>query len=99
MGRSADQFHEAGRSCRGEARLEKIDGLREKGLVKNERALVETLVTRNDVQRQESRAFLDKKFHGSLPAFVAAFLGDERLTREEADKLQALIDKAKEEEA
>lgn len=76
-----------------------LRGLREKGLVKNERALVETLVTRNDVQRQESRAFLDKKFHGSLPAFVAAFLGDERLTREETDKLQALIDKAKEEEA
>lgn len=74
-----------------------LRGLREKQLVKNEQATVETLVSRDDIQRHESREFLNKKFHGSLPAFVAAFLRDERLTRDEARELQALIDQASEE--
>lgn len=71
-----------------------LRSLREKQLVKNEQATVETLVTRGDIQRHESREFLDKKFHGSLPAFVAAFLCDEKLTRDEASELQKLIDEA-----
>ncbi len=75
-----------------------LRGLREKQLVKNEQATVDTLVSRSDLEGHESRAFLDKKFHGSLPAFVAAFLRQEKLTQEEAQKLQALIDQAAKEE-
>lgn len=71
-----------------------LRGLREKQLVKNEKATVETLVTRSEIERHESREFLNKKFRGSLPAFVAAFLQDEKLTPDEAKELQALIDQA-----
>ena len=75
-----------------------LRGLREKQLVKNEQAVVEVLISRDDVQRQESRAFLEKKFHGSLPAFVAAFLQDRKLTEDEARELQELISHASKEE-
>lgn len=75
-----------------------IRNLSDKQIVRNDAAVVRALVSRDEVQRQESREFLDKKFRGSLPAFIAAFLKEERLTKEEAEDLQKLIDSAVEEE-
>ncbi len=74
-----------------------IRNLSEKQAVINENAVVRALISKNDVQRQESRDFLEKKFKGSLPAFIAAFLQEETLTKEEAEELQKLIDCAVEE--
>ena len=71
-----------------------IRKLSEKGIVSNENATVKALVSRNSVQKQESSEFLDKKFKGSLPAFVAAFLQDKKLTKEEAESIQKMIDEA-----
>lgn len=71
--------------------------LGEKKVLRNENAVVRALVSRDEVQRQESREFLKKKFHGSLPAFIAAFLQEEKLTKKEAEELQKLIEQASEE--
>ena len=68
--------------------------LSEWGFVKNERAVVTSMVKRADVQKKESRSAVDRNFGGSLPAFVAAFLSDRRLTKEEADEIRAMIEKA-----
>lgn len=68
--------------------------LAERGFVKNEKAVVTALVKREDVQKRESRAAVDRNFGGSLPAFVAAFLSERGLTREEADEIRAMIEKA-----
>jgi len=75
-----------------------IRNLSDKQIVHSEDAVVRTLVPRDEIQKRESREFLEKKFRGSLPAFIAAFLQEERLTREEAEDLQKLIDSAVEEE-
>lgn len=64
----------------------------EKGLAKNEHACVQSLVTREEVQQFESRAVMERSFSGSLPQFIAAFMGERRLSGEEAAELQALID-------
>ena len=56
-----------------------------------------TLVSRGQIQQQESKEFLEKKFRGSLPAFIAAFLQEEKLTKKEAKALQELINQAAEE--
>lgn len=74
-----------------------LRSLGEKQIVRNENAIVRTLVSRGQIQRQESKEFLEKKFHGSLPAFIAAFLQDEKLTEKEARELQELIHQAAEE--
>lgn len=71
-----------------------IRNLSEKNIVSNENTIVRTLVTRDEVQRQESREFVQKKFRGSLPAFIATFLRDEKLSKEEAQSIQKLIDDA-----
>ena len=53
-----------------------IKRLAERGVVHTENAVVTSRVAREDVQRAESRAFIAHNFHGSLPAFLTAFMGN-----------------------
>ena len=69
--------------------------LERRGFLKNERAVVTALVPRERVQGYESGQVVDRTFGGSLPAFVAAFTRERRLTREEAEAIQALIDRSR----
>lgn len=73
-----------------------IKRLCEKGFLKNEKAVVEPLVTRAEVQASESDAFVERTFGGSLPGFLTAFLGKKRLSGEEAERLKRLIDEYRE---
>ena len=73
-----------------------LRNLGQKQILQNENAVVQALVSRGEIQRQESRDFLKKKFRGSLPAFIAAFLQEEKLTKKEAEELQELINQASE---
>lgn len=73
-----------------------IKRLCEKGILKNEKAIVEPLVTREEVQAQESDAFVERTFGGSLPGFLAAFLGGKKISAREAEELKRLIDHYKE---
>lgn len=66
--------------------------LSDKGLVQNWQSVVTPLVPRDQVQSQESNYFVDRTFNGSLPGFVAAFLGGKTLSDQEAEELKALID-------
>ncbi len=64
----------------------------EKGYISNENALVSVLVSKEKVQADESEYFVDRTFGGSLPQFVAAFLGGRKISEKEAEKLKKLID-------
>ena len=66
--------------------------LADKGLLQNEQAVVTPLVTRDQVQREESDRFVSRTFGGSLPGFVAAFLKGRTLSESEAEELKTLID-------
>ena len=72
----------------------------EKGLIRNEEALVTVLVPKERVQTEESGAFIARTFAGSLPQFLTAFLSGRALSAEEAEELKSLIDahRKKEEE-
>ena len=74
-----------------------IKRLTERGVVHTENAVVTAKVGREAVQQAESRAFVDKNFHGSLPGFLAAFVGGKGLTAAEADELRWMIDRFEEE--
>ena len=74
-----------------------IKRLSERGVVHSENAVVTAKVGREAVQQAESRAFVDKNFHGSLPGFLAAFVGGKGLTAAEADELRRMIDRFEEE--
>ena len=74
-----------------------IKRLTERGVVHTENAVVTALVQREDVQRAESRAFVQRNFSGSLPGFLNAFVGGKGLTAAEADELRRMIDQFEEE--
>ncbi|MDW7655735.1 MAG: BlaI/MecI/CopY family transcriptional regulator [Bacillota bacterium] len=69
-----------------------IRRLGEKGLIQNDNATVSVLVPREQVQAQESEAFLERTFDGSLPRFVAAFLNGKAISDREAEEIRRLID-------
>ena len=68
-----------------------IKRLTERGVVRTEDAVVTALVSRGEVQRAESRAFVERNFRGSLPGFLSAFVGGRGLSTEEADELRRMI--------
>ena len=54
-----------------------------------------SLVSREAFYAAQSRQFVEEKFSGSLPAFLAAFTAREKLSRQELDELQRLIDESR----
>ncbi len=66
--------------------------LSEKGLFRTEDSMVTALVTRQEFEAKQSQQFVEETFSGSLPAFVAAFASQKKLSDSEIDQLQALIE-------
>ena len=63
-----------------------------KGFVKNEDSIVSVLIPKEEVLISESNQIVNESFSGSLPKFVAAFLGNNQtLSDEDADALMKLI--------
>ena len=63
-----------------------------KGFVKNEDTVVSVLIPKEEVLISESNQIVNESFSGSLPKFVAAFLGNNQtLSDEDADALMKLI--------
>lgn len=73
-----------------------IKRLSERGILKNENSLVTALVTKDEVQAAEIDELVEKKFEGSLPAFVAAFTKMKKVTPREIDEVQQMIDRFRE---
>ena len=67
-----------------------IKKLCEKGYIKNENAVVSVKIPREKVQSQESDYFVERTFSGSLPRFLAAFLGGKKLSRKEAEEIRKM---------
>ena len=75
-----------------------IKRLSERGILKNENTLVSSLVTKNEIQAAEIDEMVEKTFEGSLPAFIAAFTRHRKLTKEEIDAVQSMIDSYRKED-
>lgn len=70
-----------------------IKRLGERGVLKNEGGTVKSLVSKDEAQASEIDELVEKKFGGSLPAFVAAFTKRRHLSDEELDEVQRMIDR------
>ena len=71
-----------------------IKKLSEKGLLMNENATVKSLIKKEQVQKYESEAIIEKSFDGSLPVFLTAFLDNKNLSKGEALELKRIIEEA-----
>lgn len=68
----------------------------EKGFAQNENTVVSALIPRGQVRAYESERFVERTFDGSLPSFLASFLGGKTISEQEAAELKRLIDEHKE---
>jgi len=69
-----------------------IKRLSERGVLRNENTVVTSLVSKDQVQAAEIDELVEKKFEGSLPAFLAAFARHQRLSEAELEQVQHMID-------
>ncbi|MBE6671149.1 MAG: BlaI/MecI/CopY family transcriptional regulator [Ruminococcaceae bacterium] len=69
-----------------------IKRLSERGVLKNENTVVTSLVSKDEVQAAEINEMVEKTFEGSLPAFIAAFTKHRKISEEEIDEVQRMID-------
>ena len=56
--------------------------------------LCSPLVTREQVQHNETNNLINKLYNGSKKAFFAAFIGKEKLSPEEIEELKRIIEKS-----
>ena len=66
----------------------------DKGLFQNNNGVVTSLLSRQEFYALHSKKYVDETFAGSLPAFLAAFTSEKKLTAEEITEIRALIDRA-----
>ena len=70
-----------------------IKRLGERGILKNEDGVVTALISKEDAQAYEIDELVEKRFEGSLPAFLTAFTKRQTLTDSELDEVQQMIDR------
>lgn len=63
-----------------------------RGIFQNQDGCVTALISRQDFHAAQSRKFVEDTFQGSLPAFIAAFTSQKRLSREEIREIRGMID-------
>jgi BlaI family penicillinase repressor len=66
----------------------------DRGILQNQDAIVTALIKREEAQKYESEALIEKAFDGSLPQFLTAFLGGNKITEKEAEQLKRIIEEA-----
>ena len=64
----------------------------DKGIFKNEKGVVTSLVSKQLFQAKQSEEFVEWAFGGSLPGFVAAFMSQKKLSEEEIEELKRIIE-------
>ena len=67
----------------------------ERGIFENENATVSVVLTREAFYGGQSRRYVESTFDGSLPKFIASFIGGKGLSDTQADELVHLINQHK----
>ena len=70
-----------------------IKRLSERGVIKSENAIVTSIVSEEEAQQSELEELMDKKFEGSLPAFIAAFGKRQALSDAEIEEIRKIIER------
>lgn len=70
-----------------------IKRLSVRGIVKSEKAVVTSLVSKDEVQAAEIDELVEKTFQGSVPAFVAAFTRHRGLSEKDVAEIRKMLDK------
>lgn len=69
----------------------------DRGIFQNNYGTVTSILRKDEFFAVQSEQFVDETFDGSLPAFIAAFTQRKKLSKNEIDEIQAMIDAARKE--
>ena len=69
----------------------------QKGIFTNENGSVRSLMSRDEFYAHQSKTFVDETFNGSLPAFLAAFTSNKKLSADEISQLRRMVEEYEEE--
>lgn len=64
----------------------------ERGLFQNEKGMVSALMTKEEFGAAQSEKIIEESFDGSLPAFIAAFTSRKKLSSDDVNEIQKMID-------
>ena len=64
----------------------------EKGLLQNVDGIVSSLISKDEFYSAKSEQIIEDSYKGSLPAFIAAFSRSKKLSKQDVQQLQSLID-------
>ena len=67
--------------------------LGERGVLRLENGIVTALISKEEAEAAEIETFVESKFGGSLPAFVAAFTKHQDMSEKDLDEVQKMIDR------
>ena len=70
-----------------------IKRLGDRGVLKLENGVVTALISKEEAESAEIDTFVESKFGGSLPAFVAAFTKRKDVSEKDLDEIQRMIDR------
>ncbi len=70
-----------------------IKRLEERGVLQRDQGIITSLVSKDEAQAWEIEELVEKKFEGSLPAFVAAFTKRRDMSEKDLDEVQRMIDR------
>ena len=66
----------------------------DRGIFQNKDGVVTSLVSKQLFQAKQSEAFVEDAFAGSLPSFVAAFVSQKKLSKDEISQLKKIIEES-----
>ena len=69
----------------------------EKGVLQNVDGTVTSLISKEEFYSVKSEQIIEDSYEGSLPAFIAAFTSRKKLSKNEVDEIQQMIDEFKKE--
>lgn len=70
-----------------------IKRLGARSVLKLENGIVTSLVSKEEAEASEIEDLVEKKFGGSMPAFVAAFTKHQTISESDLDEMQRMIDR------
>ena len=75
-----------------------IKRLSERGVIKNENTIVNSIISKEEAQIAEIDELVEKRFEGSLPAFISAFSKNRKISSAEIDEIRKMIDSFREDD-
>lgn len=67
-----------------------------RGILQNNDSIVTSIISKEEYFKFKSQEFVKDTFNGSLPKFLAAFIGNKKLSKNQVEELKKIIDEYEE---